>query len=76
LAAAALPWRRAARWRFAARACLATFALAMAIGGCGAVGYSSNTPVTQGTPAGPAAFTVTGASGSMTISTVVKVTVQ
>jgi len=76
LAAAALPLRRAARWRFAACACLAAFALAMAIGGCGAVGYSSNTPATPGTPAGPAAFTVTGTSGATTISTVVKVTVQ
>jgi hypothetical protein len=76
LAAAALPWRRAVRWRFAACACLAAFALAMAMGGCGAVGYSSNTPVTPGTPAGPAAFTVTGTSGTTTISTVVNVTVQ
>jgi len=75
-AAATLLWRRVPRWRLASCACLATFALALAIGGCGAVGYSSNTPATPGTPAGPAAITVTGTSGGITISTVVNVTVQ
>jgi hypothetical protein len=77
-AAAALVWRQVPRWRLVSCACLATFALALAIGGCGAVGYSSSTPVTPGpgTPAGPASFTVTGTSGTTTVSTVVNVTIQ
>ena len=80
-AVAALPWRRAPRWRLVSCASLglATFALALAMGGCGASSYSSNTPVTPispGTPAGPAAFTVTGTSGATTISTVVNVVVK
>jgi Bacterial Ig-like domain (group 3) len=75
-AAATLPWRRTPRWRLVSCACLATFALALAIGGCGASSYTSSTPVTPGTLAGPAAFTVTGTSGTTTISTVVKVMVQ
>jgi hypothetical protein len=75
-AAAALVWRQAPQWRLASCACLATFALALAIGGCGASSYSSSTPVTPGTPAGAASFTVTGTSGTTTISTVVNVTVQ
>jgi hypothetical protein len=79
-AVAALHWRRAPRWRLVSCASLATFALALVIGGCGASSYSSNTPVTPagspGTPAGPAAFTVTGTSGATTISTVVNVTVK
>jgi hypothetical protein len=69
-------WRRAPRWRLAFCGCLATFALALAIGGCGVTGYSSGTSGTPGTPAGHASFTVTGTSGTMTISTVVSVTVQ
>jgi len=78
-AAAALPWARAPHWRLVSRASLATFALALAMGGCGASSYSSNTPVTpvsSGTPAGPAAFTVSGTSGATTISTVVNVVVR
>jgi hypothetical protein len=79
-AVAALHWRRAPRWRLVSCASLATFALALVIGGCGASSYSSNTPVTPagspGTPAGLAAFTVTGTSGATTISTVVNVTVK
>jgi hypothetical protein len=80
-AVAALPWRRAPRWRLVSCASLgvATFALALAMGGCGASSYSSNTPVSPispGTPAGPAAFTVTGTSGATTISTVVNVVVK
>ena len=75
-AAAAPPWRRAPRWRLMTCASLATFVLALVLGGCGASSYSSNTPGTPGTPAGPAAFTVTGKSGATTISAVVNVTVQ
>jgi len=78
-AAATLFWMRAPRWRLVSCASLATFALALAMGGCGASSYSSNTPVTPvtlGTPAGPAAFTVTGTSGATTISTVVNVVVK
>ena len=76
LALATLLWRQAPRWRLVPCACLATFALALAMGGCGASSYSSNTPVTPGTPPGPAAFTVTGTSGTTTVSAVVNVTVQ
>jgi hypothetical protein len=75
-AAGALVWRRAPRWRLVPCACLATFALALAIGGCGASSYSSSAPVTPGTPAGAASFTVTGISGGATISAVVNVTVK
>ena len=75
-AVAALPWRRAPRWRLMTCASLATFVLALVLGGCGASSYSSNNPGTPGTPAGPATFTVTGTSGSTTISAVVNVTVQ
>jgi len=73
---AALVWKQAPRWRLVPCACLATFALALAIGGCGAVGSGSNGPLTTGTPAGAASFTVTGISGGTTISTVVNVTVR
>jgi hypothetical protein len=78
LAVSSLLLRRAPRMRLAMCACLATVALAFAIGGCGsgASGYSSNPPATPGTPAGPAGFTVTAVSGSTTLSTVVNVTVQ
>jgi hypothetical protein len=75
-AVAALVWRQSPRWRLVPCACLATFALALAIGGCGTSSYSSSAPVTPGTPAGATSFTVTGTSGSATISAVVKVTVQ
>jgi hypothetical protein len=74
-AAATLVWRQVPRLRLVSCACLATFALALAIGGCGAVGYSSSTPV-PGTPAGPASFNVTGTSGTTTVSAVVNVTIQ
>jgi hypothetical protein len=75
-ATATLVWRQAPRWRLVPCACLATFALALAIGGCGASSYSSSAPVTPGTPAGNASFTVTGTSGAATISAVVNVTVK
>jgi len=75
-AVAALVWRQSPRWRLVPCACLATFALAFAIGGCGTSSYSSSAPVTPGTPAGATSFTVTGTSGSATISAVLKVTVQ
>lgn len=76
-AAGALIWRQAPRWRLVPCACLATFALAIAFGGCGVTSsYSSSAPVTPGTPAGATSFTVTGTSGVATISTVVNVTVQ
>ena len=78
LAAASLLRRRAPRVRLTACACLATVALALAMGGCGsgASGYGSNPPATQGTPAGPADFTVSATSGSTTIPTTVNITVQ
>jgi Bacterial Ig-like domain (group 3) len=72
-AGAAVIWRQAPRWRLVDCACLATFALALAIGGCGTSSYSSGAP---GTPAGATFFTVTGTSGAATISAVVNVTVQ
>jgi hypothetical protein len=73
----ALIWEQGHRWRLGYCACFGTLALALALSGCGAVGYSSSTPVTPpGTPAGPASFTVTGTSGTTTISTIVNVNVQ
>ncbi len=69
-------WKAAPRWRLVPCACLATFALALAIGGCGSSSYSSSAPVTPGTPAGATSFNVTGTSGDATISAVVNVTVQ
>jgi hypothetical protein len=75
-AAGTLSWRRMPRWRLVSCACLATLALALAMGACGTSSYSSSAPVTTGTPAGTAAFTVTGTSGTTTISAVVNVTVQ
>jgi hypothetical protein len=75
-AAGALVWRQAPRWWLVPCACLATFALGLVIGGCGASNYSSSAPVTPGTPAGATSFTVTGTSGAATISAVVNVTVQ
>jgi hypothetical protein len=73
---ATLASRRTPQLRLVCCACLATFALAIALGGCGVTGYTLSTPPTPGTPAGPASFTVTGTSGSTVISTVVNVTVQ
>jgi hypothetical protein len=75
LFAAILFWLRAPRWRLVPCACLAAFALALVVGGCGAAGSGSYNSVSPGTPAGATTFTVTGTSGSTTISTVVKVTV-
>jgi len=75
-AVGALVWRQAPRWRLVPCACLATFALALVIGGCGTSSYSSSAPVTPGTPAGATSFTVTGTSGAATISAVVNVTIQ
>jgi hypothetical protein len=71
---AAVARRHAPRLRIASCACLATFALAIALSGCGAI--TSSGPTSSGTPAGATSFTVTGTSGTTTISTVVKVTVQ
>jgi hypothetical protein len=77
LCATTLIWGHGYRWRLGYCACFGTLALALALSGCGAVGYSSTTPVTPpGTPAGPASFTVTGTSGTTTISTIVNVNVQ
>jgi hypothetical protein len=75
-ALAMLFWRQAPRLRLAFCAGLGTLALAIAIAGCGASSYSPTTPVTSGTPPGLTSFTVTGISGSTTVSTIVKVTVQ
>jgi hypothetical protein len=74
--AAPIFWRRALQWRLVTCACVAAFALALSMTGCGAVGTGSNQPVVPGTPAGAATFTVTGTSGRTTISTVVNITVQ
>ena len=68
--------RQTPRGRLASCACLGTFVVALAIGGCGASGYSSSNPVTPGTPAGAAAILVTATSSSTTVSAVVNVTVQ
>jgi hypothetical protein len=76
-AAGALVWRQEPRWRLVPCACLATFALALAIGGCGA---SASVPMScscvPGTPAGATTFTVIGTSGATTISAAMNVTVQ
>jgi hypothetical protein len=70
-------WRQAPRLRFAFCACLGTLVLAIAIAGCGVTSYTPTTPVpVQGTPPGLTSFTVTGTSGTTTVSTVVNVTVQ
>jgi hypothetical protein len=76
LAAATLMWRQAPRLRFVCCACVATFALAAILGGCGVTGYTLRTPPASGTPTGTASFTVTGISGSTTVSTVLNVTVR
>ncbi len=75
--AAALYCRRAhreVRWRLATCTCLTTCALAILMVGCGV--SSSGSSGVQGTPTGPATFTVTRTSGSTTISVVVNVTVR
>jgi Bacterial Ig-like domain (group 3) len=76
LAVGALAWRRAPRWRIASGVCLATLTVALVLGGCGAYTSNGSGSGSNGTPKGAASFTVTGTSGSTTISTVVKVTVQ
>jgi hypothetical protein len=73
---AALAWRHSPQLRFACCACVATLALAAALGGCGVAGYTMSDPPASGTPAGPVSFTVTGTSASTTISTIVNVTVR
>jgi hypothetical protein len=65
---------RAARLRVVSGSCFAMFALAVLLSGCGAI--TSSAPTTPGTPTGAASFTVTGTSGTITITTTVKVTVQ
>lgn len=72
--AVALARGRAARLRFVSCSCVAIFALAVLLGGCGAI--TSSAPTIPGTPTGAASFTVTGTSGTITITTTVKVTVQ
>jgi hypothetical protein len=61
--------RRAPSRRVAFGMCLAIVALAAVLAGCSSAAYT-------GTPKGAATFTVTGTSGSATISTPVSVTVQ
>jgi hypothetical protein len=63
-----LSWR-APRCRVAFGMCLAIVSLAAVLVGCSSAAYT-------GTPRGAATFTVTGTSGSTTISTPVSVTVQ
>jgi hypothetical protein len=59
---------------------LIIFVLALALGGCGGGGYTTNPPPYTGTPKGAYTFSVTGSSGTgstnTTISTQVTVTVQ
>ena len=77
LYAAALAWRRAPRLRLASCACVVVSALALGLSGCGAITSSGNSaPSSSGTPPGLGSFYANGTSGSTTISTVVKVTVQ
>jgi hypothetical protein len=54
--------------------CVAIVALATILVGCG--GPTTTTPPYTGTAKGAATFTVTGTSGTVTISTPVTVTVQ
>jgi hypothetical protein len=74
LAMAALAPSRPGRLRVVSCSCLAMFALAALLSGCGAL--TSSAPVNSGTPTGAASFTVTGTSGTITITTTVKVTVE
>jgi YVTN family beta-propeller protein len=73
-AAAMIQLRRAPRRRLAFGFCLAVVVLATVLIGCSAGGSSSS--AYTGTPKVPATFTITGISGTTTISTPVKVTVQ
>ena len=68
-AVAMIQLRRAPSGRLAFGMCLAIVALAAVLAGCSSAAYT-------GTPKGAATFTVTGTSGSTTISTPVSVTVQ
>jgi pimeloyl-ACP methyl ester carboxylesterase len=70
--------RHAPRRRLALGMCLAVFALAPLLISCGGGGRTSYSPppTYTGTPKGPATFTVSGTSGTTTISTKVTVTVQ
>jgi hypothetical protein len=74
LAMAALVRSRAGRLRVVSCSCLAMFALAVLLSGCGAI--TSTGPASSGTPTGATSFIVTGTSGTITITTIVKVTVQ
>jgi hypothetical protein len=56
--------------------CLAVIFFAVVLTGCGSGSSSDITPPYTGTPKGPATFTVTGTSGTTTLSTQVTVTVQ
>jgi hypothetical protein len=78
LLATAMTWlRQPLRRHLVFSACLAVFCLAAVMTGCGAVNYVPSVPPgPSGTPAGPAAITVTATSGATTVSTVVHVTVQ
>jgi hypothetical protein len=70
--------RQAPSRRLAFGICLAVFALASLLIGCGGSGSGSfsSTPAYTGTPKGPATFSVMGVSGTTTISVPVTVTVQ
>jgi hypothetical protein len=74
LATAVTKLRLAPRRRLAFGMCIAAFGLLAPMAGCGTVGSGSTGP--SGTPPGTAAITVTGTSGTTTVSTVVNVTVQ
>jgi hypothetical protein len=74
LAMAALVLIRVGRLRVVSCSCLAMFAMAVLLSGCGAL--TSSAPMNSGTPPGAASFTVTGTSGTITITTIVKVAVQ
>jgi hypothetical protein len=74
LATAVTKLRLAPRRRLAFGMCIAAFGLLALMAGCGTVGFGSTGP--SGTPPGTAAITVTGTSGTTTVSTVVNVTVQ
>jgi Bacterial Ig-like domain (group 3) len=79
LAAALALFQLAPRRRIAFSMCMAVFALAAVMAGCGSVSSGSGptpNPASPGTPTGPAAITVTATAGTTTVSTVVHVTVQ
>jgi len=70
-------FRHAPRWLLAFSVCWIVLVLATALVGCaGGGGGSSSASSYTGTPKGPATFTVTGTSGTTTISTSVSVTIQ